>query len=143
MPEKVVTSLEEILERRPGRSIITNSASGVAWSGEWVAAKVVVDHPEALEGVPRGHLERSILGRDLVLVKVVCGSGVDDDGVGRRHDDYYLFGTFVCENLVFMFISPPGSNDNYQDQMTIIFWRFKKCVYFLNDEFHSFERLQR
>jgi hypothetical protein len=83
---KLLAGLKEFLERSPGRLVggLERGAPGVAGSGEWVAAKVVVGHPEALEGVPRGHLERSILGRDLVLVK---GDVVSDNGIGRRHDD--------------------------------------------------------
>jgi hypothetical protein len=125
---ELLASLEEALERSPSRLLgglngLDRGARGV----EGVATEVVVGHPEALERVPGRHLERSVCRCDLVLVKGSVG-GVNDDCVGRRHDDCYLFGTFVCQNLVFMLISPPGSNDERSEisrgQMTIIIQRF-------------------
>ena len=108
MATELLALLEELLERRPGRLVCRLDRSARGFKG--IATKIVVSHPEALEGVPGGHLVRSVLGGNLVLVKGGVGS-VNDDCVGRRHDDCYLFGTFVCENLVFMFNSSPGSND--------------------------------
>ena len=120
MAAKLLAGLEEALERSPGR-LLHNRALGMSGGSEWVAAEVVVHHPEALEGVPGRHLERSILGGHLLLVKggVV---GVRDDCVGRGHDDCLLFGIFYYRNSVFMVNRDdmkmtipfylPGSNDN-------------------------------
>ena len=128
MAAKLLPGLEEALERSPSRLLgglngLDRGARGV----KGIATEVVVGHPEALERVPGRHLERSVLRGDLVLVKGGVG-GVNDDCVGRGHDDCYLFGTFVCEILVFMLISPPGSNDERSEisrgQTTIIFWHF-------------------
>ena len=100
---KLLAHLEEALERSPGR-LRHNRALGVAGSGEWVAAEVVVHHPEALERVPGRHLERSVLGGDLVLVKGGVG-GVDDDCVGRRHDDCYCLVYFISETPLLCLIA--------------------------------------
>ena len=126
MATELLAHLEELLKGSPSR-LVGVLDRGARWV-EWVATEVVVGHPEAFERVPGRHLVRSVLGRDLVLVKGGVG-GVNDDCVGRRHDDdCYLFGTFVCEILVFMLISPPGSNDERSEisrgQTTIIFWHF-------------------
>ena len=120
---KLLPGLEEAFERSPSRLLggLNGLDRGARWV-EGVATEVVMGHPEALERVPGGHLVRSVCRCDLILV---VGCHVDL-GVGRRHD--YLFDTFVCKNLVFMFISPPGSNDERseisQGQMTIIIRRF-------------------
>jgi hypothetical protein len=100
---KLLASLEEALARSPGR-LIHNRALGVAGGGEWVTAKLLASLEEALERVPGRHLERSVLGGDLVLVKGGVG-GVDDDCVGRRHDDCYCLLYFISETPLLCLIA--------------------------------------
>ena len=116
---KLLAGLEEFLERSPGGPVIVGSALGVVGSalgmtgcGERMAAKLLTCLEEVLEGVPGRHLNRSILGGHLLLVKGGCVGGVNDDCVGREHYDCYLFGMFHQKIFVFMFNSSPGSNDN-------------------------------
>ena len=97
MTAKLLTSLEEVLERSPSRLLgglngLDRGARGV----KGIATEVVVHHPKALERVPGRHLERSVLRGDLVLVKGGVG-GVDDDCVGRRHGDCYCLLYFISE----------------------------------------------
>ena len=81
MAAKLLPGLEEALERSPSRLLGgLNGLDRSAGSGERVATKVVVGHPEAFERVPGRHLVRSVLGHDLVLVKGGVG-GVNDDGI--------------------------------------------------------------
>ena len=82
---ELLAHLEELLKGSPSR-LVGVLDRGARWV-EWVATEVVVGHPEAFERVPGRHLVRSVLGCDLVLVKGGVG-GVNDDGIGRRHDDY-------------------------------------------------------
>lgn len=98
MATELLPGLEELLKGSPSRlvGVLDRGARGV----EWVATKVVVGHPEALERVPGRHLVRSVCRRDLILVKGGCVGGVDDDCVGRGHD--YLFVIFYYRNSAFM-----------------------------------------
>lgn len=97
MTTELLAHLEELLKGSPSRlvGVLDRGARGI----EWVATEVVVGHPEALERVPDRHLVRSVLRGHLVLVKGGVG-GVNDDGIGRRHDD--LFGIFYYRNSAFM-----------------------------------------
>jgi len=58
-----------------------------------MAAKVVVSQPKILESSPERLLDGGVCRCDLVLVKGGA-VGVDDDCVGRRHFDDYLFDMF-------------------------------------------------
>ncbi len=106
---KLLASLEEALERSPSRLLggLDRGARGV----KGVAAKVVAGLEEALERVPDRHLERSVLGGDLVLVKSGVG-GVNDDCVGRRHYDCYYLVYFITETPLLCLI-------HHLEQMTI------------------------
>ena len=101
MAAELLASLEKALERSPDR-LLLNRALGVAGGGERVPAQVVVHHPEALERVPGRHLERSVLGGDLVLVKVGGAVGVNvDDGVGRGHVCWLFVWYILLQKLCF------------------------------------------
>ena len=81
MAAELLASLEEALERSPSR--LLGGLNGLGRGSRWVegvATEVVMGHPEALEGVPGGHLVRSVCRRDLILVKGGVG-GVNDDGI--------------------------------------------------------------
>ena len=94
MATELLAHLEELLKGSPSRlvGVLDRGARGI----EWIATEVVVGHPEALERVPGRHLVRSVLGRDLVLVKGGVG-GVNDDGISGRHDGCYCLLYFIIE----------------------------------------------
>jgi hypothetical protein len=88
MPAQAVVSHPEALERLPSRLLLGRRALWVTGGCEWVAAEFVLLHPEALERLPGRFLERSVCRRDLLLGVSV---GVDDDGIGRRHDEFVCY----------------------------------------------------
>jgi hypothetical protein len=96
---KVVPSLEKALERSPER-LLTRPHRG-ARGVKGMPAQVVVHHPKSLEGVQGRHLERSVLGGDLVLVEVGGAVDVNDDGVGRRHDCWLFVWYILLQKLCF------------------------------------------
>ena len=72
--------------------------------------------PEIIDGSVDNQLSRTLFDHAdqiLAVIDVLLASGLADVHYGCVEGHIYFFDTDVCENLVFMVFSSPGSNDNH------------------------------